>query len=318
MDDREQAKRVGPARADEPPATRPSASADDGSALDVAATKDGGGENFPVASWLIAPAHRATVMAFYTFARAADDIADSAVIAADEKVRRLDLFEATLLGRSDLAASALPLRAALARTGVTPRHALDLLVAFRMDAEKLRYAAFDELLHYCRFSAAPVGRFVLDVHGESDAAWPANDALCSALQIINHLQDCGKDFRAIDRVYLPQDRLAAHGVGVEALGADRASPELRAVLSEVAGYNAALVERGAGLPPQVRDWRLRLETAVIARLAAKLNGWLLTRDPLSQPVHLSKGGALWQAVVGTAGSLLTPRPVIERPDVGRA
>ena len=61
---------------------------------------------------------------------------------------------------------------------------------------------------------------MLDVHGESQATWPANDALCSALQIINHLQDCGKDYRGIDRVYIPLDALAAHSLGVEALGGD--------------------------------------------------------------------------------------------------
>ena len=313
MDDRDKTSGADPTRTGQS-----SVPPDAGDALDVAATKDGGGENFPVASWLIAPAHRASVMAFYGFARAADDIADSAVLVADEKLRRLDLFEATLLGRSEAATSALPLRAALARTGVTPRHALDLLTAFRMDATKLRYATFDELLHYCRYSAAPVGRFVLDVHGESEATWPANDALCSALQIINHLQDCGKDYRALDRIYLPQDRLAAHGAGAEALAVDPASPALRAVLREVAERNAALVRHGATFSPQVQDWRLRLETAVIARLATKLNGWLLTRDPLSEPVHLSKAGALWQAVLGAAGSLLTPRPMIERPRVGQA
>ncbi len=286
--------------------------------LDVAATKDGSGENFPVASWLIAPAHRATVMAFYAFARAADDIADSPALPPDEKVRRLDLFEDTLCGRSDAAASALPLRAALARTGLSPRHALDLLVAFRMDATKLRYATFDELLGYCRYSAAPVGRFVLAVHGEAEATWPANDALCAALQIINHLQDCGKDYRAIDRVYLPADLLAAHGVDVAALAAPAASPALRAVLRAVAERNAALLRHGASFPAQVQDRRLRLETAVIARLATKLNGWLLTRDPLAERVHLSKGGALWQALLGAAGSLLTPRPVAHGTRAGRA
>lgn len=272
--------------------------------VDVDATKDDKGENFPVASQLIAPRHRATVLAFYRFARAADDIADSATLAADEKIRRLDLFESTLLGQSDAAPSAVPLRQALQATGVTPRHAQDLLIAFRMDATKLRYADFDELLHYCRYSAAPVGRFVLAVHGEAETAWPANDALCSALQIINHIQDCGKDFRLIDRVYVPQDMLARHGATTEMLGAAKASPTLRACLRELAELNAALVAQGRTFSPQVRDWRLRLETAIIGQLADKLNGWLLVRDPLSEPVHLSKAGALWQALLGAAGSLV--------------
>ena len=285
-------------------------------AIDVAASKDDKGENFPVASALIAPKHRATVMAFYTFARAADDIADSPTLAPEEKIRRLDLFETTLLGSTDAAPSALPLRTALAKTGLTPQHALDLLVAFRMDATKTRYADFAELMHYCRYSAAPVGRFVLAAHGESEATWPANDDLCAALQIINHVQDCGKDYRDIDRVYLPLDRLAAHGIGVEALAKPVASPALRAVLREMAERTAPLVTHGAAMSPQVRDWRLRLETAIIARLAAKLNGWLLVRDPLSQPVHLSKAGAAWQAVLGAGGSLLAPRR--PAPIAGRA
>ena len=280
--------------------------------IEVAATKDDKGENFPVASALIAPRHRATVLAFYRFARAADDVADSASLPADEKVRRLDLFEATLLGQTDAVASALPLRAALAATGLTARHAQDLLVAFRMDATKLRYANFEELMHYCRYSAAPVGRFVLAVHDEAETAWPANDALCSALQIINHLQDCGKDYRLIDRVYVPQDLLARHGARTAELGAPTAAPGLRGALHELAQRNAALVAEGATLSPQVGDWRLRFETAIIARLARKLNGWLETRDPLKEKVHLSKGGALWEALLGACGSLVA-RPTSTRP-----
>lgn len=290
--------------------------ADGGTGAEVAASKDENGENFPVASHLIAPRHRASVLAYYRFARAADDIADSATLPADEKIRRLDLFEDTLLGRSDAIASALPLRAELARTGVTPRHALDLLIAFRMDATKLRYANFEELLHYCRYSAAPVGRFVLDVHGESPATWPANDALCSALQIINHLQDCGKDYRQIDRVYVPADMLARHGATVEMLAGAAAPPALLACLHEIARRNAALVAEGLTFSPQVRDWRLRLETAIIGRLAHKLNGWLMTRDPLRERVHLSKPAAAWQALLAVGGSLVShprgPAPLADR------
>lgn len=271
--------------------------------VEVAATKDETGENFPVASVLIAPRHRSAVLAFYRFARSADDVADSEHLSAEEKVRRLDLFEDTLLGRSDDVAAALPLRDALARTGVTSRHAQDLLVAFRMDATKLRYADFGELMHYCRYSAAPVGRFVLDVHGESQSTWPANDALCSALQIINHIQDCGKDFRRIDRVYLPSDLLRKHGATLAMLGEAKAAPPLRSALRDLAVLNGALVSHGRTFSPQVRDWRLRLETAVIGQLAAKLNTRLMKRDPLSEPVHLSKPGAAWQALLGIGASL---------------
>src|SRR5437762_7725043 len=103
-----------------------------------------------------------------------------------------------------------------------------------MDVTKLPYRDWDDLMNYCSFSAMPVGRYVLDLHGESRATWPANDALCAALQIINHLQDCGKDFRALDRVYIPQDALAAAGADVAALGEKEATLALRACIGRLA------------------------------------------------------------------------------------
>ncbi len=258
------------------------------------------GENFPVASLLIAPRHRPVILAYYSFARGADDVADSPSLTPDEKLALLDRFEATLTGRSDTIRAALPLRAALAARKLSPRHALDLLRAFRMDALKLRYANWSELMDYCAYSAAPVGRFVLDVHGESESTWPASDALCTALQVINHLQDCGADYRNLGRVYIPQDTLAAQGIGVEALGAAKASPALRAAVRAVAQQNAPLVDLGSTLPGQVRDFRLCLETAVISRLARTLEALLLTRDPLSERVHLPKFRALLFAIIGIA------------------
>ena len=172
-------------------------------------------ENFPVASHLVSKRHRAAILAFYRFARAADDVADDPALSESEKIRKLDRFEDTLLGRTGDIADALPLRAVIAERGLLPKHAQDLLTAFRMDAGKHRYADWDELIHYCSYSAMPVGRFVLDVHGESRALWPANDALCAALQIINHLQDCGADYRRLDRVYIPLGALAAQGVSID-------------------------------------------------------------------------------------------------------
>ena len=124
----------------------------------------------------------ASILAFYRFARAADDVADHPQLSESEKIPKLDQFEETLLGKTDAIEDALPLRAAIAERGLSPKHGQDLLVAFRMDASKQRYADWDDLIHYCSYSAMPVGRFVLDVHGESRATWPANDALCAAFR----------------------------------------------------------------------------------------------------------------------------------------
>ena len=166
-------------------------------------------ENFPVASWLIHPRHRALILAFYEFVRSADDIADHAKLSAQEKVELFDRLEQDLLGAGDGNAQAAALRRALAERSMSPQHAQDLLKAFRLDATKLRYRDWDDLMGYCAYSAMPVGRFVLDVHGESRSTWPASDAICAALQIINHIQDCAADYRNLNRVYVPLDALAA-------------------------------------------------------------------------------------------------------------
>src|SRR5471032_2752639 len=247
-------------------------------------------ENFPVASRLIAPRHRALILAFYEFVRSADDIADHPSISPQEKIDLLDRMQADLLGGSDENPQAVTLRRALDERGMSPHHAQDLLKAFRLDATKKRYNDWDDLMGYCAYSAMPVGRFVLDVHGESRDTWFASDAICAALQIINHLQDCATDYRDLNRVYVPLDTLAACGLGVEALGAAKASPELRRCLAGLAARTEALLRQGEGLPVLVKDYRLGLELSVIQTLARHLTNVLTRRDPLSERVHVGKLG----------------------------
>jgi squalene synthase HpnC len=255
-------------------------------------------ENFPVASWLIRPAHRPVILAFYRFVRTADDIADHSSLRAPEKLAHLDALEASLTGDAQDQPAGVALRRALAPRGLSPRHAQDLLTAFRRDVTKLRYADWNDLIDYCRYSAMPVGRFVLDVHGESRDTWPANDALCAALQIINHLQDCAKDYCDLDRVYLPLDALAAAGTDPAALAAPRASPQLRSCLADLARRTAILLADSRAFPAQVQDRRLALEIAVIQTYAQRLVARLQTHDPLSERVHLGKAGFAGYAVLG--------------------
>jgi phytoene/squalene synthetase len=174
-----------------------------------------------------------------------------------------------------------------------------------MDAVKTRYDNWDELMLYCAYSAAPVGRFVLDVHGESEATWPASDALCAALQVINHLQDCVEDYHNLNRVYVPLDGLNAAGLGVEALNEPKASPALRAYLRQLAEKTYELVKQGAELPSQVKDFRLCLETAVIVKLAETLTQRLIAHDPLSEPVRLTKPGFAMNSILGIVSGLKT-------------
>src|SRR5262245_25963401 len=252
--------------------------------IDASALRSGKGhrdENFPVASFLIAPRHREPILAFYNFVRTADDIADHAMLPPAEKLALLDRLAGGLPGANeDADAAAVRLRDALAARALSPKHAQDLLAAFRLDVTKLRYRDWDDLMSYCAFSAMPVGRFVCDVHGESRTVWPANDALCAALQIINHLQDCGEDYRNLNRVYIPQDALRASGADVEALGQARASPALRDCLQQLAARTEALLAESDGFAAAIADWRLSLEVSVINRLAHRLTRILRHRDPL--------------------------------------
>ncbi len=258
-------------------------------ATDLASGKGHRDENFPVASLLIKPAYRAPIMAFYRFARAADDIADHPTAAPEDKLAMLARMSAGLDG--DGTPEAMALRDIMAQRQIDPIHAHDLLKAFVRDVTVNRCTDWDDLIDYCRYSAMPVGRFVLDVHGEDRASWPANDALCAALQIVNHLQDCGKDYRTINRVYVPLDT----GLVVEDLGRDRATPALRAIIVALAQRTRALLDQSAGFARLIRDRRLAAEVAIIHRLAESLCDRLETRDPLSEQVHHGKVEALFLA-----------------------
>jgi len=281
------------------------------SAIETPSGKAASGENFPVGSFLIRKDLRRHVHVFYLFARAADDIADNPSLAPDEKLRRLDRMGEILEGApmddkaGSEAPSAVAMRASLAETGVTAAHCHDVLRAFRLDATKLRYTDWDDLMEYCRYSASPVGRQLLDLHGEDRATFPPSDALCSALQVLNHLQDCGDDYRDLDRVYLPREILAAHGGTVEQLSGKSLTPGLRATLDELLDRTAALVVTAQALPGAVASAGLRCESAGIVALAGRLTALLRRADPLATRVKLTKRdfaaallGGLWRGLIG--------------------
>lgn len=251
-------------------------------------------ENFPVGSHLLAWRVRPHMHAYYGFARNADDIADSPDLTPEDKIARLDIMEEVLLGkRLDGSPSATKLRQSLHETGVTPVHATDLLIAFRQDATQQRYETFDELYHYCRYSAVPVGRYVIDLHGENQDCYGASDALCVALQILNHLQDCGTDMRTLDRCYLPQTLLRHFSVTPRDLLGPAETPALRRIFLTVLDRVDRLNLAAGELPDLVRSRRLRAETMFICRLAVRLAGRLGKADPLAQRVALTKtDGAL--------------------------
>lgn len=169
-------------------------------------------ENFPVASRLLPRHLRHPVAQIYRFAREADDFADEGEVADDTRIKRLESFAAELARIERGLAPEIPWFATLGaviRDYHLPLDAFrDLLSAFTQDVTQKRYADFGEVLGYCRRSANPVGRLLLELYG---AATPQNladsDAICSSLQLINFLQDIAVDF-AKGRIYMPQDELA--------------------------------------------------------------------------------------------------------------
>jgi squalene synthase HpnC len=271
------------------------------SAADFASGKGHTNENFPVASLLVSPKHRAPIMAFYRVARLADDISDHPTAPPAVKLKQLAAVEASLTGAGDACPEAVTLGRVLLERGLGWEHMLDLLEAFRRDVTKLRYESWDELMDYCRYSAMPVGRFVLDVHGEARSTWPLSDALCAALQVINHLQDCAKDFRDLNRVYLPRDTLARYGAKVEMLVAG--DPALTAAIRALAERSQALLETARPFARQVRDGRLAMEIGAIHALAESLVRRLCQRDPMSDELHHSRFEAVGVGLAGVGRTI---------------
>ncbi len=248
-------------------------------------------ENFPVGSWILPKDLRPAVAVFYDFARASDDVADNPALSGQDKIDRLNQFEKALDGIGE-AMQAVPKAGKLhdlcLKRDISLAHGYDLLTAFRQDAVKNRYESWAELRDYCQHSASPVGRFLLDLHGESPLAWDAADGLCDALQVLNHLQDCGKDYAAMDRVYLPQDMMRRAGITNGALGRDKCLPGLRKVIDECLDQTDDLIALARTLPEQLRSRRLAAESAIIVFLARRLSHLLRRQDPIARRVKLSK------------------------------
>ena len=269
----------------------------------VAETPSGKGsadENFPVGSFLLPRALRPHVAVFYAFARAIDDVADNPELTAEDKVARLDGFDQALMGLNNDPAfeKSHIVRSSLIYTGVPIQHCRDLISAFKQDAVKLRYNDWDDLIDYCNRSAAPVGRYLLDLHGVSRELYPASDALCNALQVINHLQDCRDDYSSMDRVYLPQDWMQTAGIEVTALDKPFTVKGLRQVLDLCLHETSELLRLARLLPRPMSSRRLAMETAVIVRIAERLVAELRVRDPLAERVILTKPQYLISCVQG--------------------
>jgi len=231
-------------------------------------------ENFPVASWLCPPAMREAVVAIYHFARTADDIADEGDLAWEQRLSELKAYrlalEDTLQGRRrdpDAPWSHIfgLLASAHARHHLPPAPLHDLLDAFEQDVRNPAYTSRDELLDYCRRSANPIGRLLLHLHGVNrEVLITMSDRVCTALQLINFWQDLSIDL-ARDRVYIPKQDAAAHGVPWPPGSGDLSCKQgERALVADLCDWASATMHEGARLPLEIGG-RLGLELRLVVQ-----------------------------------------------------
>lgn len=261
-------------------------------------------ENFPVASRLLPKHLRQPIAVIYAFARRADDFADEGDLSNDERIAALTDFGNKL----DLIEQGKDVddTTFIALADVIKQHQLpislfhDLLTAFKMDVTKARYANFGEVMEYCRYSANPVGRLLLHLN---KATSPQNlgysDAICSALQLTNFLQDISQDLEESDRIYIPQDEMEQFGVSEEDIRNKLTNPATRKLIEFQIRRTAKLMQSGAPLG-KVLKGRMGLELRMTimggSRILYRLNQQY--DDVFSRP-RLSKwdiGWVIWKAL----------------------
>lgn len=253
--------------------------------LNLVATKSSSDEDFPVAGLLIAKPKRAVVMDFYHLARQADDIADSDQLSAADKIAQIDALEAQLMA------------------GQWPRlvpyqhHLIQLFQAFRQDANSQAITTWDDLIDYCQKSAQPVGRFLLDLHGEAENTQASCDALCTVLQLLNHLQDCRKDWLNLKRCYIPADMLARQSLVPSDLAISVSTAQHQAVFQQYLDATQPLLAKAQHLAALVRDKRLRLQSSMTIAIAISHFKMLRLSDPLAG-AKLRKTQYIWAAIAG--------------------
>ena len=272
----------------------------------VKQTKTSTQENFPVGSFLIPAKLRPHVFAYYNFARRADDIADSAVLSSDEKIAKLDRLENVLLGKEtedESTSVAVCLAKSLEMTRINHELATDLLIAFRQDARGYQYDTFFELMNYCKYSACPVGRYMLELVGEAKETYHSSDILCSALQIINHIQDAKKDWLELGRAYLPMNFMKEQNLTYDCLAKDVESPEFTAVKMKMTELTRGLLKDSAALPLLMFNYGLRSEVCVIHNLAVRLLEKLEKNDILACHLKLSKADWILGTLCGIGNGI---------------
>lgn len=265
-------------------------------------------ENFPVAFSLFPKRYREMVNCYYDFARQADDIADAPGLSPEEKSAQLDMLENVLYGEKNFPtayAAAAKLREMFLANGFDFSLASDLLTAFRQDARGFKYQTWAQLVNYCQYSAAPVGRFLLALYDESPSTYQPVSVLCTVLQLVNHLQDAGYDAKILKRVYFPEKILHKYKASESDLVKAETSPSLRRAADNLLARVEKQLEEAAVLPKIIKSIPLRIETFVILNLTKIMITKLKKKDFLAEEVKLSRYDWIISSLKGTMQGIFT-------------
>lgn len=274
-------------------------------------------ENFPVASFLLGKNNKKIVSAYYDYARHGDDIADDPALSSGQKLARLEAMENALYGKSvdesPETKAAAKLREVFLDERLDFSLASDLLAAFRQDAQETVYETWGQLMRYCSFSAAPVGRFMLAIHNENPSTYLPANALCAALQIVNHIQDLKYDAKILKRVYIPLDLQKKFKVTPASLLKNKASANLQRLIKEMLNRVNGLMKDAEILPAIVKSRRLRLEICIINSLTNIMVKKIECGDVLAKEIKLSKTDWLKGTLAGlTKGMLVRPKTLTNK------
>ncbi len=255
-------------------------------------------ENFPV-GMLISPKLKNIVQTYYQAARDADDAADNPLLSAEQKKAVLDNI-GLAFRQPDTPTefkSAAKLGRLFAAENLDSSLYTDLLTAFRMDAENQPIEIWEQLLNYCNYSAAPVGRFMLAIHNENPSSYLPAATLCAVLQITNHLQDLKKDAVNLRRFYLPHEMMEQHGARYSDIYLSFTKPALREVINETTDKLRMMLQDAEPIFKIVKNIRLKWELGVIFSLTNSMIKKIERRDVLHDNIRLN--GFDWIKALGS-------------------
>lgn len=271
-------------------------------------------ENFPVGMMMFNRNIRKIVSDYYRFARYADDIADNPHLKPQNKVDKLYELEEIFTGQKSYKGQKLKfvqtLKDEFAKHNLSADLATDLLIAFRKDSLGFDYQTWGQLVDYCKYSAAPVGKFMLAVHQENPSTYLPATSLCVALQIVNHVQDLKYDVSLLKRLYLPAEIMKKYHLRTEDLVQDKSSISVQKAVKHIMEKTLGLVKEGSILPELIKSLSLRIEVCIILSLTNIMIKKILKGDILAREIKLSGFDWLRGIVSGIYKGLTTKKKTL--------